>query len=126
MSCSTASLRSRAHPRVERCYFSTLEKQGGSYVTGDLREREDDIIWRVRVARVIRPVPQPLFRRRALIWVGRSGQTFLTGRMPRPALGDHKHIGDQECALTFTSMPQILSDGADAPSGIGGGVPAKV
>ena len=30
--------------------FSTLEKQGGSYVTDDLREREDDIIWRVRVA----------------------------------------------------------------------------
>lgn len=24
--------------------------------------------------------------------------------------GDHKHIGDQECALTFTSMPQILID----------------
>ena len=48
MSCSTASLRSCAHPRVERCYFSTLEKQGGSYVTDDLREREDDIIWRAR------------------------------------------------------------------------------
>ena len=30
--------------------FSTLEKQGGSYVTDDLREREDDIVWRVRVA----------------------------------------------------------------------------
>ena len=30
--------------------FTTLEKQGGSYVTDDLREREDDIIWRVRVA----------------------------------------------------------------------------
>jgi hypothetical protein len=30
--------------------FSTLEKRGGSYVTDDLRDREDDIIWRVRVA----------------------------------------------------------------------------
>ncbi len=30
--------------------FTTLEKQGGSYVSDDLREREDDIIWRVRVA----------------------------------------------------------------------------
>uniref|UniRef100_UPI0025E825EC Rpn family recombination-promoting nuclease/putative transposase n=1 Tax=uncultured Thiodictyon sp. TaxID=1846217 RepID=UPI0025E825EC len=30
--------------------FSTLERQNGSYVTDDLREREDDIIWRVRVA----------------------------------------------------------------------------
>jgi hypothetical protein len=30
--------------------FSTLERQNGSYVTDDLREREDDIIWRVWVA----------------------------------------------------------------------------
>jgi predicted transposase YdaD len=28
--------------------FSTLEKQNGSYVTDDLRERHDDIIWRIR------------------------------------------------------------------------------
>ncbi|MEA3641141.1 MAG: hypothetical protein VBE63_14535 [Lamprobacter sp.] len=24
--------------------------------------------------------------------------------------GDHKHIDDQECALTFSSMPQLLID----------------
>ena len=29
--------------------YGTLEKGGGSYVTDDLREREDDIIWRVRL-----------------------------------------------------------------------------
>jgi predicted transposase/invertase (TIGR01784 family) len=28
--------------------FSTLEKASGSYVSDDLRDREDDIIWRVR------------------------------------------------------------------------------
>ena len=28
--------------------FTSLEKVGGSYVADDLREREDDIIWRVR------------------------------------------------------------------------------
>ncbi|MFM8331269.1 MAG: Rpn family recombination-promoting nuclease/putative transposase [Candidatus Methylumidiphilus sp.] len=28
--------------------FATLEKVGGSYVADDLREREDDVIWRVR------------------------------------------------------------------------------
>ena len=28
--------------------FSTLEKCNGSYVTDDLRERMDDIIWRIR------------------------------------------------------------------------------
>ena len=33
---------------VSQCDFSTLEKVGGSYVTDDLREREDDLIWRIR------------------------------------------------------------------------------
>jgi len=33
---------------VEQLDFSTLEKVSGSYVTEDLRDREDDIIWRVR------------------------------------------------------------------------------
>lgn len=28
--------------------FTTLEKMGGSYVADDLRDREDDIVWRVR------------------------------------------------------------------------------
>ncbi len=29
--------------------FSTLEKVSGSYVTDDLRQRRDDMIWRVRL-----------------------------------------------------------------------------
>ncbi len=33
---------------VEELDFSTLEKVGGSNVTVDLRDREDDLIWRVR------------------------------------------------------------------------------
>jgi len=33
---------------VEQLDFSTLEKVSGSYITEDLREREDDVIWRVR------------------------------------------------------------------------------
>ena len=33
---------------VAQLDFSTLEKVSGSYVTDDLRAREDDIIWRVR------------------------------------------------------------------------------
>jgi hypothetical protein len=33
---------------IERVDFTTLEKVSGSYVTDDLREREDDLIWRVR------------------------------------------------------------------------------
>ena len=33
---------------VEDLDFRTLEKVGGSYITDDLRDREDDLIWRVR------------------------------------------------------------------------------
>ena len=33
---------------IKQVDFTTLEKVSGSYVTDDLREREDDIIWRVR------------------------------------------------------------------------------
>ena len=33
---------------IEQVDFTTLEKVSGSYVTDDLREREDDLIWRVR------------------------------------------------------------------------------
>ena len=35
-------------PWLEHCGFSTLEKMGGSYITDDIRDREDDIIWRIR------------------------------------------------------------------------------
>ena len=35
-------------PWVDQCDFSTLEKVNGSYVLNDLRDREDDIIWRIR------------------------------------------------------------------------------
>lgn len=34
---------------VNRLDFSTLEKVNGSYISDDLRDREDDIIWRVRI-----------------------------------------------------------------------------
>jgi predicted transposase/invertase (TIGR01784 family) len=33
---------------VQHLDFSTLEKVSGSYVSDDLRDREDDVIWRVR------------------------------------------------------------------------------
>jgi predicted transposase YdaD len=33
---------------VRELDFSTLERQNGSYVTDDLRERHDDILWRIR------------------------------------------------------------------------------
>ena len=33
---------------TEICDLTTLERCNGSYVTDDLREREDDLIWRLR------------------------------------------------------------------------------
>ena len=35
-------------PWLAEIDFSTLEKVNGSYVSDDLRSREDDVIWRVR------------------------------------------------------------------------------
>ncbi len=36
-------------PWVADIDFATLERVSGSYVTDDLRDREDDIIWRVKI-----------------------------------------------------------------------------
>jgi len=36
-------------PLVQEVDFTTLEKVGGSYVSDDLRTREDDLVWRVRL-----------------------------------------------------------------------------
>ncbi|MBF0623841.1 MAG: Rpn family recombination-promoting nuclease/putative transposase, partial [Magnetococcales bacterium] len=33
---------------IEQLDFATLEKVGGSHVTDDLRERMDDVVWRLR------------------------------------------------------------------------------
>ena len=35
---------------VEKLDLSTLERVNGTYISDDLREREDDIIWRVRLS----------------------------------------------------------------------------
>ena len=37
-------------PWVAQLDFTSLERADGHYVTADLREREDDLIWRVRWA----------------------------------------------------------------------------
>jgi hypothetical protein len=36
-------------PWISEIDFTTLEKVSGSYISDDLRDREDDIVWRVRV-----------------------------------------------------------------------------
>src|SRR6185295_14157558 len=34
---------------LDRLDFATLERMGGSFVSGDLRERHSDLIWRLRL-----------------------------------------------------------------------------
>ena len=36
-------------PWVGQLDFSTLEKVSGSYISDDLRDREDDVVWKVRI-----------------------------------------------------------------------------
>ena len=40
-------------PWLAEIEFRTLEKVNGSYVTDDLRSREDDVIWRAALDRTL-------------------------------------------------------------------------
>jgi hypothetical protein len=87
-----------AEPWVAELDFATLEQVSGSYVADDLRDREDDLLWRVRFrdrwlylylvlefqARV-----DPFMAVRQLNYIGllyqdliRQGVTAATGRLP--------------------------------------------
>jgi hypothetical protein len=87
-----------AEPWVAELDFATLEQVSGSYVAADLRDREDDLLWRVRFrdrwlylylvlefqARV-----DPFMAVRLLTYIGllyqdliRQGVTAATGRLP--------------------------------------------
>ncbi len=83
---------------VERIDFSTLERVSGSYVSTDLREREDDIVWRVRLRGEwiyvyllleFQSRPDPFMALRMLVYVGLLYQELVkqkqltgAGRLP--------------------------------------------
>ena len=83
---------------VQRLDFGSLEKVGGSYVADDLREREDDIIWRVRLQDQwlyvyllieFQSTVDRYMAVRVLVYLGllyqdliRTGQTADGGRLP--------------------------------------------
>lgn len=83
---------------VERIDFSTLERVSGSYVSADLREREDDIVWRVRLRGEwiyvyllleFQSQPDPFMALRMLVYVGllyqelaKQKQLTGEGRLP--------------------------------------------
>jgi len=68
--------------------FSTLERVSGSYVSDDLREREDDVIWRVRLGPdwlyvylliEFQSRPDPFMALRILVYMGLLYQELVKG-----------------------------------------------
>ncbi len=99
---------------VGRIDFSTLERVSGSYVSADLREREDDIVWRVRLRGEwiyvyllleFQSQPDPFMALRMLVYVGllyqelvKQKQLTRGGRLP-PVLPLVLYNGEQSwCA----------------------------
>jgi hypothetical protein len=79
---------------VAQVDFATLERFSGSYVSDDLREREDDIIWRVRwgpdwlyvyLLMEFQSQPDPWMALRILVYVGLLYQDLVKSqRLPKP------------------------------------------
>ena len=83
---------------VRQADFSTLERVSGSYVSDDLREREDDVIWRVRLGPEwlyvyllieFQSRPDPFMALRILVYTGllyqelvKGGHFTHTGKLP--------------------------------------------
>lgn len=66
---------------VERLDFASLERVDGDYVTADLRERENDLVWRVlgRLIDWLAAPEQLQLRRHFAVWINR---VLLQSRMP--------------------------------------------
>jgi hypothetical protein len=73
---------------VRQADFSTLERVSGSYVSDDLREREDDVIWRVRLGPEwlyvyllieFQSRPDPFMALRILVYTGLLYQELVKG-----------------------------------------------
>lgn len=107
--------------------LSTLERCNGSYVSADLRERRNDVVWRVRARQgwvyvylliefqstVDRYMAVRLLAYVALLWQDliKQGQTTSDGRLP-PVLPIVLYNGDQPWAAP-TSLGALL---AEAPA----------
>ena len=111
---------------VDALDFSTLEQVSGSFVSDDLRDREDDIIWRVRWGREwlyvyllleFQSTVDSYMAVRILTYVGllyqeviRSKQLTATGRLP-PVLplvlynGSRRWTAAQDVAELIVQVP---------------------
>jgi hypothetical protein len=115
---------------VELVDFSTLERVSGSYVSDDLREREDDIIWRVRLRGEwlyvyllieFQSRPDPFMALRILVYVGLLYQELakgkhLSGNSKLPPVfplvlynGDQPWTPTQEMAELIETLPGLMA-----------------
>ena len=79
---------------VDEVDFATLERVSGSYVSDDLREREDDLIWRVRLGPdwlyiylllEFQSTVDPYMAVRILVYVGLLYQALIRARQLPPS-----------------------------------------
>ncbi|MEA3545276.1 MAG: Rpn family recombination-promoting nuclease/putative transposase, partial [Thermodesulfobacteriota bacterium] len=114
---------------VEKLDFSTLEKVNGSYVSDDLRERTDDVVWRIRwgedwlyvyLLLEFQSTIDPWMAVRIMTYVGllyqdliQAGRIVDSGRLP-PVLPVVLYNGDSE----WTAATDIAQLVVDVPGGL--------
>jgi hypothetical protein len=114
---------------VEDLDFATLERAGDGYVSDDLREREDDIVWRVRLGREwlyvyllleFQSSADPFMAVRILVYLGllcqdliRAGHLTVGNRLP-PVLPVVLYNGKPR----WTAAQEIADLFAEAPGGL--------
>jgi predicted transposase/invertase (TIGR01784 family) len=114
-------------PWVEELDFSSLEKINASYVSEDLRQREDDVVWRVKLGPrwiylylllEFQSTVEPFMAVRLLTYVGLLYQDLLrqgliSGKLP-PVLpiviynGERAWTAATELAQLIEPMPPAL------------------
>jgi hypothetical protein len=114
---------------VEEVDFASLERVGDGYVADDLREREDDIVWRVRLRQEwlyvyllleFQSTVDPHMAVRMLVYVGllcqdliRTGKLTAAGRLP-PVLPVVLYNGKPR----WSAAEEVAELIAEAPRGL--------
>ena len=115
---------------VRQADFSTLERVSGSYVSDDLRERKDDVIWRVRLGPEwlyvyllveFQSRPDPFMALRILVYTGllyqelvKGGHFTHTGKLPPvfPVVlynGEPSWRAAQDVAELIEAVPGLMA-----------------
>jgi predicted transposase YdaD len=116
-------------PWVQEVDFTTLERVSGSYVSDDLRDREDDIIWRVRrgsdwlyvyLLLEFQSTVDPYMALRLLVYIGllyqsliRAKQLPASGKLP-PVIPIVLYNGRRR----WTAPRDVSTLSEDSPGGL--------